>query len=102
MSGDLIIPAQVPNGMNAVIAAYGNPRPSFDEHGVCVVDPSWERKYTKIVQHAIIPSGRLEVNVVCADLFMLVFDDWAELLQEEEDVDGFHVKTLGCFSPRLQ
>lgn len=94
-----VIPVQAPNGLADIIAHYGDPKVQRSQDGEWTVDAKWESANCIIVQHGLLPRGKLYVHRLVAQPFLRVLDRWSARIQGG---DTYKVVSIACFSPRAQ
>lgn len=94
----LTIPVQAPNGLDEILAHYGDPHLQLVD-GAWTVDSQWESANMTMIAHPLFPSGKLYVHRLVAAPMLRVFDRWRMRIAAG---DPYRVRMLGCFAPRAQ
>jgi hypothetical protein len=90
----VVIPPRIPDGLQEIIATYGDPKPHIID-GDWIVDPQWEMRCMTTLHHDLLPHGRVYCHRLVVDALQAVLDDW-------KAIGGYTIKTFGCFAPRAQ
>lgn len=89
--GSVTIPVRPPNGLNEIIATYGDP-----QYHAGNVDPHWESQ-NLVMLHGLplVAGGKLYVHKLVALPLQLALADC-------ERIGGYELEHVGCFNPRAQ
>jgi hypothetical protein len=99
-----VIPVQAPNGLQEIVAHYGDPKIRVEPDGSWGVDPAWESANMIRFGHELIPPNRrgareLYMHRIVAPVWGRVLDRWATRIQAG---DPYRVLTMSCFAPRAK